>query len=98
MHRTLTLTLTPTLILILTLTPTLTLTLIPNPNSPGSKVTYASKRLREAVEAVRGCRSHGAGSEARYLLRWHFFSMHRQYDAILQSDLDLEVCPLALTP
>ena len=46
------------------------------------------------VEAVRGCRSHGAGSEARYLLRWHFFSMHRQYDAILQSDLDLVLTAL----
>ena len=28
-------------------------------------ITYASKRLREAVEAVRGCRARGAGSEAR---------------------------------
>ena len=46
---------------------------------------------------MRGCRSRGAGSEARYLLRWHFFSLHRQYDAILQSDLDLEELPLTLT-
>ena len=61
-------------------------------------ITYASKRLREAVKAVRGCRARGAGSEAgseaRYLLRWHFFALHRQYDAILQSDLDLEVLHL----